>query len=79
MTDGERRLYQAWFRHYARGAEATLARVRDGRAGPAEALGEAMDAGVDVNAVLDQASADTERLRERAYRRASARRAPWRR
>lgn len=64
MTNNtELRLYQSWFRHY-------IGRGRpEGPRSVAETLADALDARVDVDRVLDAATADTDRFRERAYRR----------
>lgn len=59
MTETERRLYQAWFHHYARGGGRRVG----------ETLADALDEGVDVDAVLDRATFDSESMRARAYNR----------
>lgn len=61
MTPIERRLFQAWAHQYlGHGKPDCLY----------EAMIDALDTGVDVEAVMDAATAHTDGLRERAYRRA---------
>lgn len=63
MNATERRLYQAWFHHYARGDARRVAAT----------LSDSLDEGVDHDAILDEAAQKSERMRERAYRRRLAR------
>ncbi len=60
MTDLERALYQAWFKQYTGHCHR----------GVFEVMTDAMNAGIDIDAIMDRAAKDSATLRERNYRRA---------